>query len=44
MLRKAMEEYESKLVIAQNSNLTSAEAIDMWLEEGLKPSSLASGR
>ena len=43
MLRKAMEEYESKLVIAQNSNLTLAEVIDMWLEEGLKPSSLANG-
>lgn len=43
MLRKAMDEYENKLFVAQNSNLTLAEVIDMWLEEGLKPSSLANG-
>ena len=43
MLRHDMAEYENRQFIAQNSNLTLEEVIDMWLEEGLKPSSLANG-
>lgn len=43
MMRKAMDDYENRSFVAQASNLTLAEVIDMWIEEGLKPSSLANG-
>lgn len=43
MLRHGMAEHKNRQFIAQNSNLTLEEVIDMWLEEGLKPSSLANG-
>ncbi|RKJ39335.1 hypothetical protein D7X94_12930 [Acutalibacter sp. 1XD8-33] len=43
MMRKAMDDYENRLFVTQASNLTLAEAIDMWIEEGLKPSFLANG-
>lgn len=43
MLRQAIEEYENKRFVAQNSNLTLGEFIDVWVEESLKPSSFANG-
>ena len=43
MLRKAMEDYESKKFIAQAENLTVGEMLDMWAEEELKPGPLSNG-
>ena len=43
MLRKAMEDYEAKKVIAKPDNLTIGELLDLWVEEDLKPSNLSNG-
>ena len=43
MLRKAMEDYEAKKVVAKPDNLTIGELLDMWVEEDLKPSNLSNG-
>lgn len=43
MLRKAMEEYESKKFIARSNNITVGEMLDMWAEEELKPGPLSNG-
>ena len=40
MLRKAMEDYEAKKVIAKPDNLTIGELLDLWVEEDLKPSKI----
>ena len=43
LLRKAMEEYESKMFLAQAKNITMGDMLDMWVEEELKPGSLSNG-
>ena len=43
MLRKAMEEYESKKFIAKADNLTVGGLLDLWVEEDLKPGKLSNG-
>lgn len=43
MLRKAMDEYESKKFVAKASNITVGEMLDMWAEEELKPGPLSNG-
>lgn len=43
LLRQAIAEYEEKQFIAQNSNLTLADTMDIWIEEALKPSSFSNG-
>ena len=43
MLRKAMEDYEAKKVVAKPDNLTIGELLDLWVEEDLKPSNLSNG-
>lgn len=43
LLRKAMEDYESKQFLAQAKNITLGDMLDMWVEEELKPSSLSNG-
>ena len=41
LLRKAMEEYESKKIVAKTENITLGELLDVWAEEELKVSSLS---
>ena len=43
MLRKAMEDYESKKFVAKADNMTVGELLDVWVEEDLKPSNLSNG-
>ena len=43
LLRKAMEDYESKLFLAQAKNITLSDMLDMWVEEELKPGNLSNG-
>lgn len=43
LLRKAMEDYESKQFLAQAKNITLGDMLDMWVEEELKPGSLSNG-
>ena len=43
MLRKAMEDYESKKFVAKADNLTVGELLDLWVEGDLKPSNLSNG-
>lgn len=43
LLRKAMEDYESKRFVAQAANITLGDMLDMWIEEELKPGSLSNG-
>ena len=43
MLRKAMEDYEAKKVVAKPDNLTIGELLDLWVEEDLKPGNLSNG-
>ena len=43
MLRKAMEDYESKKFIAKVDNITVAELLDIWAEEELKTGTLSNG-
>ena len=44
LLRKAMEDYETKMFLAQAKNITLGDMLDMWVEEELKPGSLSDGR
>ena len=43
LLRKAMEDYEAKKFVAKSENVTVGDLLDMWVEEELKPGSLANG-
>ena len=43
LLRKAMEDYEAKKFVARFENVTVGGLLDMWVEEELKPGSLANG-
>ncbi|MBP3412493.1 MAG: site-specific integrase [Oscillospiraceae bacterium] len=43
MLRKAMEDYESKKFVAKTENMTVASLLDLWVEEDLKPGKLSNG-
>ena len=43
MLRKAMDDYESKMFIAKAKNVTVGQMLDMWAEEELKPGPLSNG-
>ena len=43
LLRKAMDDYEEKKFVAQSENVTVGDLLDMWVEEELKPGSLANG-
>ena len=40
MLRKAMEDYDSKKFVAKSDNMTVGELLDIWVEESLKPKTL----
>lgn len=39
----AMEDYETKMFLAEAKNITLGNMLDMWVEEDLKPGSLSSG-
>ena len=43
MLRKAMEDYESKKFIAESKNVTLGDLLDMWIDEEVKPGNLSNG-
>lgn len=43
LLRKAMDDYESKQFLARAKSITLGDMLDMWVEEELKPSSLSNG-
>ena len=43
LLRKAMEDYETKMFLAEAKNITLGDMLDMWVEEELKPGSLSNG-
>ena len=43
LLRKAMEDYESKKFVAKSENATVGMLLDMWVEEELKPGNLSNG-
>ena len=43
LLRKAMEDYETKMFLAQAKNITLGDMLDMWVEEELKPGNLSNG-
>ena len=43
LLRKAMEDYEEKKIVAKSENATVGMLLDMWVEEELKPGSLSNG-
>jgi hypothetical protein len=43
MLRKAMEDYESKMFLAKADNITLAKLLDTWAEEELKTGTLSNG-
>lgn len=43
MLRKAMDDYESKKFIAKAQKVTVSEMLDIWAEEELKPGPLSNG-
>ena len=43
LLRKAIEDYEAKKFVARSENVTVGGLLDMWVEEELKPGSLANG-
>ena len=43
LLRKAMEDYETKMFLAEAKNITLGDMLDMWVEEDLKPGSLSNG-
>ena len=42
-LRKALEEYENKKLVAKADSLTGGELRDMWAEEELKTGTLSNG-
>ena len=41
LLRKAMEEYESKKIVAKTENIAMGELLEVWGEEELEGSSLS---
>lgn len=43
MLRKAMEDYDSKKFVAKTENITLGELLDIWAEEDLKTGALSNG-
>ncbi|MCH5186503.1 MAG: site-specific integrase [Oscillospiraceae bacterium] len=43
LLRKAMEDYESKKFIAKSENVVLGDLLDMWIEEEVKPGNLSNG-
>lgn len=43
LLRKAMEDYENKMFLAQAKNITLGDMLDMWVEDELKPGNLSNG-
>ena len=43
LLRQAMEDFESKQLIAETKNITLASLLDIWAEEELKTGSLSNG-
>ena len=43
MLRKAMDDYDSKKFVAKADNMTVGELLDLWVEEDLKPGNLSNG-
>ena len=43
LLRKAMEEYENQRFVAKTINLSLGDMLDMWIREGLNPSSRSNG-
>ena len=43
MLRKAMDDYESKMFVAKARNVTVGQLLDIWAEEELKPGPLSNG-
>lgn len=43
LLRKAMEEYESRRFLARAENITLGAMLDIWVNEELKPGSLSNG-
>ena len=43
LLRKAMEDYETKMFLAEAKNITLGDMLDIWVEEELKPGSLSNG-
>ena len=43
LLRKAMDDYETKMFLAEAKNITLGDMLDMWVEEELKPGSLSNG-
>ena len=43
MLRKAMEDYESKKFVARTENITLGKLLDVWAEEELKTGALSNG-
>lgn len=43
LLRKAMEDYDSKKMVARSENVILGELLTMWLEEEVKPGNLSNG-
>ena len=43
LLRQAMEDYESKKIIAKADNITLGELLDIWSEDELKVGTLSNG-
>lgn len=43
MLRRAMEDYENKMFLAQAKNTTLGDLLDQWIEEEVKPGNLSNG-
>ena len=43
LLRKAMDDYETKMFLSEAKNITLGDMLDMWVEEELKPGSLSNG-
>ena len=43
LLRKAMDDYDSKMFVASSENITLATLLDNWAEDELKPGSLSNG-
>ena len=43
LLRKAMEDYETKKFVAKSENITLGQMLDMWVEEELGPGNLSNG-
>lgn len=43
MLRRAMEDYEEKRIVARGENITLGAMLDKWIEEEVKPGTLSNG-